>query len=102
MSNCLTVWQRECSLLYCRHWDTDDKPLEDLNDSIWNFHVWNEVWFRRNDLPDGYDGWQVIDGTPQERSEGVMQCGPTSVKAIRNGEVYLPYDTKFVIAEVKS
>ena len=35
-----------------------------------NFHVWNESWFRRLDLPDGYDGWQVHDATPQEMSEG--------------------------------
>lgn len=35
-----------------------------------NFHVWNESWFRRPDLPDGYDGWQAHDATPQEISEG--------------------------------
>ena len=35
-----------------------------------NFHVWNESWFRRPDLPDGYDGWQAHDATPQELSEG--------------------------------
>ena len=40
-------------------------------DSIWNFHVWNEVWMSREDLPDSiYNGWQVIDATPQEESEG--------------------------------
>ena len=38
-------------------------------DSVWNFHVWNEVWMRRPDLNDGvYGGWQVIDATPQEPS----------------------------------
>lgn len=31
---------------------------------------------------------------------GVFQCGPASVKAVKNGEVYLPYDTSFVFAEV--
>ena len=35
-----------------------------------NFHVWNEGWFKRPDLPDGNDGWQVFDATPQERSDG--------------------------------
>lgn len=26
---------------------------------------------KRDDLPDhGYDGWQVLDPTPQERSDG--------------------------------
>ena len=40
-------------------------------DSIWNFHVWNEAWMTRDDLPDpSYGGWQVIDSTPQEESEG--------------------------------
>ena len=38
-------------------------------DSIWNFHVWNEVWMERRDLPQGYGGWQVIDATPQESSD---------------------------------
>ncbi len=23
-------------------------------DSIWNFHVWNDVWMSRPDLPPGY------------------------------------------------
>lgn len=38
-------------------------------DSVWNFHVWNEVWMRRPDLTEGvFGGWQVIDATPQEAS----------------------------------
>ena len=42
----------------------------DNKDSIWNFHVWNEAWMSRDDLPDpSYGGWQVIDSTPQEESE---------------------------------
>ena len=32
--------------------------------------MWNEAWFRRPDLPEGYGGWQAIDATPQEVSEG--------------------------------
>lgn len=39
-------------------------------DSVWNFHVWNEAWMTRRDLDKGYDGWQAVDSTPQERSEG--------------------------------
>ena len=35
-----------------------------------NFHVWNESWFKRPDLPDGHDGWQAHDATPQETSYG--------------------------------
>ena len=35
-----------------------------------NFHVWNDVWMARPDLPQGYGGWQAIDATPQEASDG--------------------------------
>ena len=45
--------------------DSSDSNWE----TTWNFHVWTELWTRRHDLPAGYDGWQVIDATPQERSE---------------------------------
>lgn len=33
---------------------------------------------------------------------GLFCCGPASVKAIREGEVHLPYDTPFVYAEVNA
>ncbi len=29
-----------------------------------------------------------------------MRCGPAPVKAIKNGDVYLPYDAPFIFAEV--
>lgn len=33
--------------------------------------MWNEVWMERPDLePGGYSGWQAIDATPQEESDG--------------------------------
>lgn len=50
----------------------DDDP-EFGYDSIWNFHVWNDVWMTRPDLPQGFGGWQAIDSTPQEASEGEKQ-----------------------------
>ncbi|OPJ80298.1 protein-glutamine gamma-glutamyltransferase 4 [Patagioenas fasciata monilis] len=71
-------------------------------DSVWNFHVWNDVWMRRLDLPTGFGGWQAIDATPQEQSQGLFQCGPCSVKAVKEGDVYLPFDGKFVYAEVNA
>ncbi|KAK8383906.1 hypothetical protein O3P69_015979 [Scylla paramamosain] len=71
-------------------------------DSIWNFHVWNDVWMARNDLPAGYGGWQAIDATPQEESDHKMQCGPTSLVAIRRGDIGLNYDAPFVFAEVNA
>ena len=32
--------------------------------------MWNESWFKRPDLPNGHDGWQAHDATPQEVSYG--------------------------------
>jgi transglutaminase 1 len=65
----------------------------DSPDSIWNFHVWNECYMARPDLParsrDGaaleLGGWQAVDATPQEASAGYYQCGPCSVAGIRMG-----------------
>ncbi|XP_035517148.1 protein-glutamine gamma-glutamyltransferase 5 [Morone saxatilis] len=73
-------------------------------DSVWNYHVWVEAWMRRPDLSeDGkYDGWQVLDPTPQEKSEGVYCCGPAPVKAVLNGDTDLKYDVRFVFAEVNA
>jgi len=48
----------------------------------------------------GYDGWQALDATPQEESEGVMQCGPAPLTAIKNGEIYIGKDTNFLFGEV--
>ncbi|XP_063152838.1 protein-glutamine gamma-glutamyltransferase 5 isoform X2 [Candoia aspera] len=71
-------------------------------DSIWNFHVWNECWMVRRDLPPGYDGWQVLDATPQESSNGLYRCGPAPVRAIREGDIHLRYDTPFVFSMVNA
>ncbi|RXM95841.1 Protein-glutamine gamma-glutamyltransferase 2 [Acipenser ruthenus] len=67
--------------------------VKESNDSMWNFHVWVESWMTRPDLPTGYDGWQVLDPTPQEKSE---------VKAILEGDTDLKYDVAFVFAEVNA
>ncbi|XP_004640821.1 protein-glutamine gamma-glutamyltransferase 4 [Octodon degus] len=72
------------------------------NDSIWNFHVWTEAWMRRRDLPPGNEGWQVLDGTPQELSQGIYCCGPSPVAAVRRGDIFMGYDTKFVFSEVNA
>ncbi|KAK9529613.1 hypothetical protein VZT92_013693 [Zoarces viviparus] len=74
------------------------------HDSVWNYHVWVEAWMRRPDLAeDGkYDGWQVLDPTPQERSGGIYCCGPAPVTAIRSGEIDLKYDIPFVFTEVNA
>ncbi|XP_044172824.1 protein-glutamine gamma-glutamyltransferase K-like isoform X1 [Acropora millepora] len=90
----------DASMTIDLHFDEEGDVIDGMNDSVWNYHVWNESWFKRPDLPDGHDGWQAHDATPQELSAGVFRCGPASVKAVKNGEVYLPYDTGFVFAEV--
>ncbi|XP_068605363.1 protein-glutamine gamma-glutamyltransferase K isoform X2 [Brachionichthys hirsutus] len=83
--------------------DEDMEPIDYLNsDSVWNFHVWNDCWMARPDLPPGHGGWQAVDSTPQETSQGTFRCGPASVNAIRAGHVYLKHDTPFVFAEVNS
>lgn len=38
-----------------------------------NFHCWVESWMKRDDLPAGNHGWQVLDPTPQERSDGTLR-----------------------------
>ena len=55
-----------------KYYDEDGECISDnhTRDSIWNYHVWNDVWMARPDLPTGYDGWQCIDATPQEMSGG--------------------------------
>ncbi|CAH6787886.1 Tgm3 [Phodopus roborovskii] len=84
------------------YYDPMGNPLEKGSDSVWNFHVWNEGWFVRTDLGPSYNGWQVLDATPQERSQGVFQCGPASVNAIREGDVDKNFDMIFIFAEVNA
>ena len=96
------------SLTIDKYFTQDGEELKGIDeapgifDSIWNFHCWNDVWMARPDLPKGFGGWQVIDATPQEESDNVYQVGPTSVEAVRLGEVGLGYDTAFVFTEVNA
>ncbi|KAG9276726.1 coagulation factor XIII A chain [Astyanax mexicanus] len=83
--------------------DEDGRVDDSLTvDSIWNFHCWNEVFMQRSDIPAVYSGWQVVDATPQETSDGYYRCGPTPVKAIKEGELSYQFDASFVFAEVNS
>ncbi|XP_045194819.2 hemocyte protein-glutamine gamma-glutamyltransferase-like [Mercenaria mercenaria] len=86
------------------HWDAlGNSELTSLNtDSIWNFHVWNDAWMKRKDLPPGNDGWQVLDSTPQETSDGEFRCGPAPLTAVLNGKCDMNYDTAFIYAEVNA
>ncbi|XP_019897294.2 coagulation factor XIII A chain [Esox lucius] len=73
-------------------------------DSVWNYHCWNEAYMSRPDLPAAHNlgGWQVVDATPQETSDGYYRCGPCSVKAVKEGLLSHQYDSIFVFAEVNS
>ncbi|XP_048406418.2 protein-glutamine gamma-glutamyltransferase 2-like [Stegostoma tigrinum] len=82
--------------------DENGKRLKRSRDSIWNFHCWVESWMSRPDLKPGYDGWQVLDPTPQEKSEGIYCCGPAPVKAIKEGDINQKFDIPFVFAEVNA
>ncbi|KAM4622712.1 protein-glutamine gamma-glutamyltransferase 5-like [Discoglossus pictus] len=91
------------NLLIDEYYDTTGKKLpKETHDSIWNYHVWCECWMARRDLPPGYGGWQVLDPTPQETSQGIYCCGPTSVNAIKRGDIDLSYDGPFSYAMVNA
>ncbi|XP_012159747.1 annulin isoform X1 [Ceratitis capitata] len=87
--------------------DANNKKLDaETTDSIWNYHVWNEVWMQRPDLGIGpygaYGGWQAVDATPQEPSDSMYRVGPASIVAVKNGEILRPFDCGFVYSEVNA
>lgn len=103
VTNFASAHDTDGNLIFDVYFDENMKPIEDKNsDSVWNYHCWNDCWMRRPDLPSGYDGWQAIDATPQETSNGIYCCGPCPLLAIKNGLVNIKYDCGFIFAEVNS
>uniref|UniRef100_A0A6B2KYY9 Transglutaminase-like domain-containing protein n=1 Tax=Arcella intermedia TaxID=1963864 RepID=A0A6B2KYY9_9EUKA len=69
--------------------------------SIWNFHVWCEFYFARSDVSSA-NGWQAVDGTPQELSDGFFQMGPASLANVKSRATTQQYDVDFVTSEVSA
>ncbi|XP_072942893.1 hemocyte protein-glutamine gamma-glutamyltransferase-like [Epargyreus clarus] len=108
VSNLVSAHDANSSLTVDKYYT---ETMEELNfdpnnpdgaDSIWNYHVWNDVWMARPDLPPGYGGWQAIDATPQEKSAGMYQCGPAPLEAIKQGVIGLSHDVEFMLASVNA
>lgn len=72
ITNYSSAHDTESSLTVDYYIDEKGSIIES-SDSIWNFHVWNEVWMTRPDLGREYSGWQAIDATPQEMSEDIYR-----------------------------
>lgn len=67
VSNLVSAHDANSTLTVDRYFDEGNNEIDfdphnptGSKDSIWNFHVWNEVFFARPDLPKGYGGWQGI------------------------------------------
>ncbi|TDH10736.1 hypothetical protein EPR50_G00078560 [Perca flavescens] len=101
VTNFQSAHDTNANLMIEKLYDEDGKRMSHA-DSIWNFHVWVDSWMSRPDLGPEFDGWQASDPTPQEKSEGVFCCGPSSLKAIREGDLTKKYDTPFIFAEVNA
>ncbi|KAG7271824.1 hypothetical protein CRUP_017901 [Coryphaenoides rupestris] len=103
-SSCSPVCFGQCwvnsDLVLERYFDQNNRNVG--KEMIWNYHCWVESWMTRPDLKPDFGGWQVMDPTPQEKSEGVYCCGPVPVKAIKQGELLNKYDAPFVFAEVNA
>uniref|UniRef100_A0A3Q3GTS1 Protein-glutamine gamma-glutamyltransferase 2 n=1 Tax=Labrus bergylta TaxID=56723 RepID=A0A3Q3GTS1_9LABR len=104
VTNFQSAHDKNSSLTIDEYYDDFGIKTSETKDSVWNFHVWVEGWMKRPDLKKGdkYDGWQVLDPTPQEESEGAFCCGPAPVTAIFQGDTDLKYDVPFVFAEVNA
>jgi len=101
-TNFASAHDTEATMTIDKYVNKNGKEIELSGDSVWNFHVWNEAWMARPDLPKGYGGWQAVDSTPQEVSLGLFQTGPAPLAAIKKGEVYIGFETGFVFGEVNA
>ncbi|NWI39251.1 EPB42 protein, partial [Picathartes gymnocephalus] len=85
------------------YYDEDGTLLtQDKTARVWTFHVWNECWMARPDLLPEYSGWQALDATCQEKSEGLSFCGPAPVHAIKEGDTQVDYDVCYFFAAINA
>ncbi|NWV40334.1 EPB42 protein, partial [Grantiella picta] len=92
------------SLSVDEYYDEDGTLLtQDKSARVWTFHVWNECWMARTDLPvPEYSGWQALDATCQEKSKGSSFCGPAPVHAIKEGDTQVDYDVGYFFAAINA
>ncbi|CAB1457839.1 unnamed protein product [Pleuronectes platessa] len=86
VTNYLSAHDTNSNLVIERYINENGELIQS-RDMIWNYHCWVENWMTRPDLTSDFNGWQATDPTPQEKSEGVYCCGPTPVRAIKEGEL---------------
>ena len=79
--------QRDASFVVHRY--MGDVNVDVDPKKVWNYHCWNEVYIKGPKFwPNEYDGWSVIDATPQNVMQDQAQCGPAPKKAILTGQVH--------------
>jgi len=69
------------------------------NGSQWNYHSIDAVFIQRPELDEKYSGWNVVDATRQEPSYGVFMMGPAPVRAVKDKDMNVPFDTSFAVGE---
>lgn len=87
----------------------DMKAVVGQDDSIWNFHLWTEVYIPRPDLapPLNCASWQCLDASPMvitdtaDEYEGKKIFGPCSVFALKLG-IEVPHDYRYMYSAVNS
>ncbi|XP_040186498.1 protein-glutamine gamma-glutamyltransferase 2 [Rana temporaria] len=102
ITNYYSAHDTNSNLLIEQYLDYQGNKQKDQKDMIWNYHCWVEAWMTRPDLGEAYNGWQVVDPTPQEKSADIYCCGPAPVFAVKEGDLGLKFDVPFVFAEVNA